>query len=68
MSELTKSLGEVLTAVTEDSHRIILTFENGRSVSIYPHGNDSHLEVEAWHSPGCKRRAAVSGACSCVKP
>lgn len=68
MSALTKQLGEVLTAVTEDRHRSILHFENGSSVAIGPVAPDSGLESNPWHTEACARRWAVSGHCSCVLP
>lgn len=70
MSALTECLGEALVSVTEDRCRVILRFENGKMVEIYPHGPDSELKLKLWpavHSEGCVRRQPVTGACSCIR-
>ncbi len=62
-------VGEVLTEVTEDRHRIILGFENGRRIEIIVHDVDAYLECiepEPVHDEGCLRRWPVTELCSCI--
>ena len=66
MSELTKCLGEALIAVTEDRCRIILHFENGKHVEVFPHGPDSELVARKVHSAGCDNRLPVARRCTCI--
>lgn len=66
MSSFTQCIGEVLIGVTEDRCRLVFHFENGKNVEVYPHGPDSELKTEPWHQPGCVRRMAASGHCSCI--